>query len=41
MMVEMLEEWKNNIFIPVHKKDYKQKVENYKVFSLIKACCQI
>jgi hypothetical protein len=40
-MVEILEEWKNNIFIPVHEKFYKQKVENYKGFSLFNACCQV
>jgi len=41
MMVEMVEEWKNNTFIPVHEKVYKQKVETHKIFSLLNVCCQI
>ena len=40
-MIEMLEKWENNIFLPVHEKVYKQKVKNYKVFSLLNSCCQV
>ena len=36
-----VEEWKNNIFIPIHGNVDKQKVENYRGFSLFNACCKI
>jgi hypothetical protein len=33
MLGETLEEWKNNIVIPLYRKGGKQKVENYNVFN--------
>jgi len=32
-----MEDWKNNIFIPVYRKGDKQKVENYSGISLLNA----
>jgi hypothetical protein len=37
----MMEDWKNNIFIPVYRKGDKQKVENYSRISLLNACYKL
>jgi len=36
-----MEDWKNNIFIPVYRKGDKQKVENYSRISLLNACYKL
>jgi hypothetical protein len=41
VMGEMLEEWKNSIFIPMYKKGDKQKVENYRGISLLNVCYKL
>jgi hypothetical protein len=41
MMGEMPEEWKNCIIIHIYKKGDKQKAENYRGISQLKACYKV